>query len=320
MARKRGELCGAGRMKGWFPSGTLPPCLVKSKRDGDADTTVPPMWTFGDTVFDEFTTRAAFRREGKKPWTGIWENERIDTTTWADSFMVSLFKADESNIEWWWEAAEGDGALWLMVMLMFWIWILDLLLFPAKSMPRVKFYSTKMARFWLCVTRVTSPIFMGHPSPSIHDVGGVRLIGYPLLLQLNPATNYCNSGLLFCTKWLHWSYHWAYFNSSNESPSIWSRHMRAYIPRSAPSAINSSWVPCSMSFPLSRTKIMSARRAVLRRCAINSVVLPLQTAAAVWGVNMFRWISRSVPLSRADVASSSRISYEEMMQPCVRTS
>ena len=51
---------------------------------------------------------------------------------------------------------------------------------------------------------------------------------------------------------------------------------------------------------------MSARRAVLRRCAIRSVVLPLQTA--------------SVPLSRADVASSSRISYEEMMQPFVRTS
>ena len=115
---------------------------------------------------------------------------------------------------------------------------------------------------------------------------------------------------LFCT--LFWVV--LYFNSSNESPSIWSRHIRAYIPRSAPSASNSSWLPRSTSFPLSRTRIMSALLAVLSRCAINSVVLPLQTAAAVCGVNMLRWISRSVPLSKADVASSRRISYDEMNQ------
>mmetsp|Transcript_54931 Transcript_54931/g.116729 ORF Transcript_54931/g.116729 Transcript_54931/m.116729 type:complete len:123 (+) Transcript_54931:331-699(+) len=58
---------------------------------------------------------------------------------------------------------------------------------------------------------------------------------------------------------------------------------------------------------------MSARLAVLSRCAIISVVLPLQTAAAVFEVSMFRWISLSVPESRALVASSSRMSFGRLM-------
>mmetsp|Transcript_34008 Transcript_34008/g.82267 ORF Transcript_34008/g.82267 Transcript_34008/m.82267 type:complete len:323 (+) Transcript_34008:787-1755(+) len=78
------------------------------------------------------------------------------------------------------------------------------------------------------------------------------------------------------------------------------------MPFSAPIASSSSCVPCSIRHPASRTSIVSALRAVLNLCAIIRVVRPLQTAAAVCGLSMLRWISFSVLVSNALVASSSR--------------
>ena len=72
----------------------------------------------------------------------------------------------------------------------------------------------------------------------------------------------------------------------------WSFHSFEYMPLKHNS---SSCVPLSTTFPLLRTIITSALFAVDNRCAIISVVLPSQTAE--WRVNMFRWISRSVPES-----------------------
>ena len=73
------------------------------------------------------------------------------------------------------------------------------------------------------------------------------------------------------------------------------RTRSAYRP---PRSRSSSWVPSSTTRPRSRTAIWSASRTVERRCAMVIVVRPSDRSSRA------DWTARSVPLSRALVASS----------------
>mmetsp|Transcript_5776 Transcript_5776/g.18419 ORF Transcript_5776/g.18419 Transcript_5776/m.18419 type:complete len:106 (-) Transcript_5776:52-369(-) len=67
-----------------------------------------------------------------------------------------------------------------------------------------------------------------------------------------------------------------------------------------PSAISSSWVPCSATWPPLMTAMVSALRMVLSRWAM--VMTVRCCLAMIW--SRAAWTTRSLAVSSADVASS----------------